>query len=103
MLNAHYLNRRAFIDANRFQPERFLSKGGRFVKPSAFVMFGRTARACPGEDIATRVLVLFLAALVQRFRVEAAAELPAQDDLKPGSGGVHCRNFTVRLLPHADN
>ena len=59
-------------DPDKFIPERFLDKDGKFVPPKQdrFLPFSAGRRACLGESLARIELFLILARLLHRFRFE---------------------------------
>ena len=72
---------------DKFMPERFLDKDGKFVPPKQdrFLPFSAGRRSCLGESLARIELFLILAQLLHRFRFEnpPGYDLPT---LKPNTG-----------------
>ncbi|KAK3753365.1 hypothetical protein RRG08_005954 [Elysia crispata] len=90
-------------DPLNFRPERFLDNHGGLIHPDEFVPFSMGRRVCLGESLAKMELFLFLAALVQRFRLlpSVPGQLPPQKALF----GVTCppEPFTLRLKERSDS
>ncbi|NXY00365.1 CP2F3 protein, partial [Centropus bengalensis] len=76
-----------FARPEAFDPGHFLDAGGRFRRSAAFMAFSAGKRVCPGEALAMAELFLFLAAILQRFRLRAE-EPAASIDLSPEASGL---------------
>lgn len=85
-----------FPRPGEFLPERYLHPvSGRFRRLEQDVSFGLGRRACLGEQLAQRELLVFFASLIGRFRFELGAEAAAVAargpegvaDLLRGTGG----------------
>ncbi|KAH7977049.1 hypothetical protein HPB52_023231 [Rhipicephalus sanguineus] len=61
-------------DPEVFRPERFLTTDGKSaVKPMELIAFSYGKRSCPGESVATMVLLIYFANILHHFTVEAPA------------------------------
>ncbi|XP_045160015.2 cytochrome P450 2C23-like [Mercenaria mercenaria] len=58
-------------DPENFRPERFLDENGNIRKREEMIAFFLGKRNCVGESLARMELLLFVGALVQRFRLES--------------------------------
>ncbi len=86
---------RWFEQPEKFDPERFLPERSGTIPAHAYFPFGAGPRVCIGAAFAHTEMVLVLACLMQRLRLEPApgqgeAELLAWLSLRP-RGGVHLR------------
>lgn len=61
-----------WADPERFDPDRFLPEQVRDRHPLAFMPFGGGHRVCIGMNFALQEMIMFVAALMRRFRVEMA-------------------------------
>ncbi|KAG6780161.1 hypothetical protein POTOM_013015 [Populus tomentosa] len=59
-------------DPTSFKPERFESAGR--VDACKFIPFGMGRRACPGDGLAKRIIILTLGSLIQCFELERVGE-----------------------------
>ncbi|GFR69068.1 cytochrome P450 2U1 [Elysia marginata] len=89
-------------DPFNFRPERFLDQYGGLLHPEEFVPFSMGRRVCLGESLAKMELFLFLAALVQRFRL-----LPSESGQPPpqrAQFGVTCppEPFKLKFIERVD-
>jgi cytochrome P450 len=67
-----------FDDPERFDPDRFLADREAALPPGSYVPHGdgaRTDHRCPGEDIVTVAVKMYLALMLRRL----SWEIPAQD------------------------
>ena len=68
----------------KFDPDRFLDKGGNIIKNEAMIPFSVGPRTCLGEPLARMELFLVFANLLQKFRFERAnLNVRHPMDLKP--------------------
>ncbi|MBN3302255.1 CP2J2 protein, partial [Amia calva] len=67
MLMPILFDKSEYQTADRFNPEHFLEKEGKFVKRDNFMPFSIGKRACPGEQLARMELFLFFTSFLQRF------------------------------------
>ena len=75
----HHFNPRVHADPHTYRPTRFLAKelGGDGTSPGAGLRaFGGGASYCPGRIFADIQIVAFLAALLGRFDVRIAPDIP---------------------------
>uniref|UniRef100_A0AC34FN03 Cytochrome P450 n=1 Tax=Panagrolaimus sp. ES5 TaxID=591445 RepID=A0AC34FN03_9BILA len=63
------MNEKYFPEPQKFMPERFLDKNGKFFQPSELIPFGVGKRACLGEGLARLELYLFTANIANQFKV----------------------------------
>jgi cytochrome P450 len=89
-LHRVHFDERYFPNPTQFQPERFLSKDGKFQKSDALMAFGYGKRVCLGETLARDEIFLFLTNLFHRFSIRVADENP-NPTLEP--------NFGFKLSP----
>ncbi|KAK3603399.1 hypothetical protein CHS0354_009380 [Potamilus streckersoni] len=80
-----------------FRPERFLDKHGSILPPQherrrRVLAFGAGRRVCIGEVLAKNRLFLFVSAILQKFRFEAA-DIPSLPDMDP-------RTYSLGLVLH---
>ncbi|HET6361798.1 MAG TPA: cytochrome P450, partial [Gemmatimonadota bacterium] len=74
-----------------FDPDRWTADFERDLPRLAYLPFGAGPRMCVGREFARMELVLIMAAIAQRFRIEWGAERPvpmASITLRP-TGGLH--------------
>lgn len=66
-----HLNPAFWENAEEFQPERFLDKGGKFESPdsSHFAPFSVGKRFCLGQSLAEQEYFLFLSGIMQKFKL----------------------------------
>ncbi|HKT81820.1 MAG TPA: cytochrome P450 [Vicinamibacterales bacterium] len=69
-------DQRFFPDPESFRPDRWTPEFKQSLPPFAYVPFGGGARRCIGESFAWMELVLVLATIAQRWRLEAVADHP---------------------------
>ncbi|CAJ0962465.1 unnamed protein product, partial [Mesorhabditis belari] len=65
------LDEKVFPDPYEFNPDRFLNKDGTFKTYPELVPFSVGKRQCPGEGLARLELYLFIANILQRFKISA--------------------------------
>uniref|UniRef100_A0AC35FHJ9 Cytochrome P450 n=1 Tax=Panagrolaimus sp. PS1159 TaxID=55785 RepID=A0AC35FHJ9_9BILA len=63
------MNEKYFPEPEKFRPERFLDKNGKFFQPPELIPFGVGKRACLGEGLARLELYLFTANIANQFKV----------------------------------
>ncbi|KAK6116265.1 hypothetical protein DH2020_049987 [Rehmannia glutinosa] len=86
-------------DPRQFKPERFRDfEGGK--NGCEFLPFGSGRRACPGENLAMRVVALALGTLIQCFEWEKVFEI----DMNEGTGftAPKIQPLTARCCPRPD-
>jgi cytochrome P450 len=71
---------RYFPEPLKFDPERFAPERVDSIPPFAYFPFGGGPRVCIGNAFATMEMILILASVLQKFRVELAA---GQGDAEP--------------------
>lgn len=73
LINAHLINRdpTLYKEPDRFCPERWTHSS---PSPFEYPVFGAGPRMCPGFQIGDQMVKLVLAAILTRYRVEAARE-----------------------------
>uniref|UniRef100_A0AC34RFM1 Cytochrome P450 n=1 Tax=Panagrolaimus sp. JU765 TaxID=591449 RepID=A0AC34RFM1_9BILA len=70
-------NDKYFKNPDKFDPERFLDKTGKFFSPPELIPFGIGKRSCLGEALARMELYLFTANIFNQFKVKPAyGQLP---------------------------
>jgi cytochrome P450 len=67
---------RFFPDPLRFDPDRWTDEFQRRLPRHAYLPFGSGPRMCIGREFARMELILIVAAIAQRFRIEWLAEHP---------------------------
>ena len=80
---------RFYPHPERFDPERWTADFERDLPRLAYLPFGAGPRMCIGREFARMELVLIVAAIAQRFRIEWSAERPipmASITLRPTGG-----------------
>uniref|UniRef100_A0A914PJY5 Cytochrome P450 n=1 Tax=Panagrolaimus davidi TaxID=227884 RepID=A0A914PJY5_9BILA len=60
---------RYFDEPEKFKPERFLDKNGKFFWPQELMTFGIGKRACLGEGLAKLELYLFAANILNQYKL----------------------------------
>ena len=60
-----------FPEPEKFDPMRFISSDGKFVRDDHVIPFGYGKRSCPGEPIANIEVFLFIVSFIQSFVIEA--------------------------------
>ncbi|KAH9611215.1 hypothetical protein KSS87_006952 [Heliosperma pusillum] len=93
-------------EPRKFKPERFEGVKGDRVGYQ-FMPFGSGRRACPGENLAKRVVGLTLGSIIQCFDLERVGEIDMEEKVslsmwkaKPLHAKFHCYNDMVELLSH---
>uniref|UniRef100_A0A914QV90 Cytochrome P450 n=1 Tax=Panagrolaimus davidi TaxID=227884 RepID=A0A914QV90_9BILA len=64
------MDERYFPEPEKFMPERFLDKKGKFFQPTELMPFGIGKRACLGEGLARLELYLFTANIFNHFKLD---------------------------------
>uniref|UniRef100_A0A914YNR4 Cytochrome P450 n=1 Tax=Panagrolaimus superbus TaxID=310955 RepID=A0A914YNR4_9BILA len=64
------MDERYFPEPEKFKPERFLDKNGKFFQPPELMPFGIGKRACLGEGLARLELYLFTANIFNQFKLD---------------------------------
>ncbi|KAH7684564.1 CYP-33A1 protein [Aphelenchoides avenae] len=84
-----------FPDAFAFRPERFIDDEGKLKKVNEFIPFSIGKRQCPGEGLARTELFLFLANILNAFKLTAGNRPPS---MKRTYGiFASCGPFTCRV------
>lgn len=60
-----------FPQPEKFDPERFISKEGTFIRDEHVIPFGSGRRSCPGEPIANMEVFLYIVSFIQAFLIES--------------------------------
>ncbi|KAG0479796.1 hypothetical protein HPP92_010654 [Vanilla planifolia] len=93
---------KAWVNPERFWPERFLDRGDVDLKGGPefdFVPFGVGRRSCPGAEFAAVFVELVLANLLHCFEWELPDGLKAEDvDMEETAGIVTHKKVPLRLL-----
>ncbi|KAJ3645243.1 hypothetical protein Zmor_022917 [Zophobas morio] len=76
LLWAIHMDPQFYKEPEEFRPERFLDSNGHFFKPESFLPFQSGKRMCIGEDIAKTAATIFIAGVLQNFRVERVDSTP---------------------------
>ena len=92
LLWAIHMDPKVYKDPEEFRPERFIDSDGKFFKPESFLPFqsGKMRyvkkwkrqtfvpgkRMCVGEDVANMVTTIFIAGVLQNFKIEPVDSLP---------------------------
>ncbi|KAF4524067.1 hypothetical protein B566_EDAN013015 [Ephemera danica] len=63
-------------DPENFRPERFITDDGSYQRNEHLLSFGAGSRACMGETLARYSIMLYLAALVQRYQFRSQGTQP---------------------------
>ncbi|XP_059196417.1 cytochrome P450 2J2-like [Centropristis striata] len=74
-----------------FNPGHFLNKGGKFVKPAAFIPFSAGKRMCLGDNMAKMVLFLFFTSFMQHFTFSMPAGVKPEMDYRFGVTLAPCQ------------
>ncbi|KAJ3645235.1 hypothetical protein Zmor_022911 [Zophobas morio] len=75
LLWAIHMDPKVHKDPEEFRPERFIDSDGKFSKPESFLPFQSGKRMCIGEDVANMVTTIFIAGVLQNFRIEPVNSL----------------------------
>ncbi|XP_053778258.1 cytochrome P450 2E1 [Desmodus rotundus] len=75
-----------FPDPEKFKPEHFLDKNGKFKYSDYFKPFSAGKRVCVGEGLARMELFLLFTAILQHFRLKSLVA-PEDIDLSPIANG----------------
>ncbi|XP_019583895.2 cytochrome P450 2E1 isoform X2 [Rhinolophus sinicus] len=81
-LDSLLYDKQEFPDPEQFKPEHFLNENGKFKYSDHFKAFSAGKRVCVGEGLARMELFLFLAAMLQHFRLKSLVD-PKDIDLSP--------------------
>ncbi|KAJ3645242.1 hypothetical protein Zmor_022916 [Zophobas morio] len=76
LLWAIHMDPKVYKDPEEFRPERFIDSDGKFFKPESFLPFQSGKRMCVGEDVANMVTTIFIAGVLQNFKIEPVGSLP---------------------------
>ena len=100
LLHAVHMNPKNHPDPLAFKPERFLSEDGKeYVRPEAFMPFGKGRRECLGDHLAERQFFLFFASMFHTMDIspEDPDNMPS---LKATAGiTVTPSNFKINVVP----
>ncbi|XP_074289066.1 cytochrome P450 81Q32-like [Silene latifolia] len=93
-------------DPTKFKPERFKGVKGDKIRYE-FMPFGSGRRACPGENLAMRVVGLTLGSIIQCFDLKRVGEIDMEEKVsltmwkaKPLRAKFLCYSDMVELLSH---
>ncbi|XP_063916276.1 cytochrome P450 306a1-like [Zophobas morio] len=67
---AIHMDPKAWRNPEEFCPERFLNDEGKFYQPESFLPFQSGKRICAGKDVATMMVFMFVATVLQEFKLE---------------------------------
>ncbi|XP_022795057.1 cytochrome P450 1A1-like [Stylophora pistillata] len=86
-------------DPFSFRPERFLDRQGQ-PHVEGVMSFSAGKRSCPGEFFGKKLVFLYLARLLSRFRFECpeGTTLPKEEESVNGLV-IECKPFQVRVIP----
>uniref|UniRef100_A0AC34Q186 Cytochrome P450 n=1 Tax=Panagrolaimus sp. JU765 TaxID=591449 RepID=A0AC34Q186_9BILA len=91
-------NNKYFKNPDKFDPERFLDKTGKFFSPPELIPFGIGKRVCLGEGLARMELYLFTANIFNQFKVKPAyGQMPS--DHRNHKSTVVCTPFDCEIEP----
>ncbi|XP_063916264.1 cytochrome P450 306a1-like isoform X2 [Zophobas morio] len=76
LLWAIHMDPKFHKEPEEFHPERFLDSDGKFSKPESFLPFQSGKRKCIGEDVAEIMTSIFIAGVLQNFRIEQVDSTP---------------------------
>ncbi|KAJ3645244.1 hypothetical protein Zmor_022918 [Zophobas morio] len=76
LLWAIHMDPKVYKDPEEFRPERFIDSNGKFFKPESFLPFQSGKRMCVGEDVANMVTTIFVAGVLQNFKIEPVDSFP---------------------------
>ena len=87
-----------------FRPDRFLDEQGR-LHVEGIMPFSTGTRSCLGEKFAKRVVFLFVARLLHRFRFECpyGEILPEEEDISDYGILLDCKPFRIKAIERRVN
>nr|XP_020634657.1 cytochrome P450 2H2-like [Pogona vitticeps] len=99
-LNSALYNSKEFPNPTEFDPQHFLNKDGTFRKSDHFMPFSAGKRICAGEGLARMELFLFLASILQHFKLKPLKD-PKEIDISPLMSGTVTfpRPYQLCVLP----
>nr|XP_060641699.1 cytochrome P450 2C19-like [Anolis sagrei ordinatus] len=87
LLTSVLFDGKEFPNPTQFDPQHFLNKDGTFRKSDYFMPFSAGKRVCAGKGLARMELFLFLASILQNFKLKPLTD-PQDIDIKPHLSGV---------------
>uniref|UniRef100_A0AC34PX29 Cytochrome P450 n=1 Tax=Panagrolaimus sp. JU765 TaxID=591449 RepID=A0AC34PX29_9BILA len=91
-------NDKYFKNPDKFDPERFLDKTGKFFSPPELIPFGIGKRVCLGEGLARMELYLFTANIFNQFKIKPAyGQMPS--DHRNHKTSIVCSPFNCEIEP----
>lgn len=95
-------NPRHFPNPEKFDPDRFLPEAVARRSPNVYMPFGRGPHACIGTHFSLQELVLMLAQLASRFRVELDKPGLDMEDVRAGLSVYPRQRVWARIVPRRE-